>query len=127
MRVARNPETPPALLEEISRLQPPVKRALREIAQHPRATVPALASCLKDPIARPIAAGHPALPAEMIVALLDDAIPAVAEGAAANPSLPTPVMFALTRSRLEASHAATLPGTSGRSGSAASPPGAPTL
>ncbi|MFC4122561.1 hypothetical protein [Nonomuraea zeae] len=99
VRLARNPETPPALLERISRLRPPVPKALREIAKQPQAGVPALVACLADPRARPVAAGHPALPPEMIVALLDDDQPGVVENAAANPSLPVPVMIDLVRSR----------------------------
>jgi len=69
-KVAANPDASPALLEELARHQPPVPKALREIARHRNATAPALLACLVDKQARPIAAGHPALPPQVIVELL---------------------------------------------------------
>ncbi|RPK85208.1 Leucine rich repeat variant [Streptomyces sp. ADI97-07] len=95
--VAANPETPPALLEDLTRHLPPVRKALREIARHPGATGPALLACLADTKARRVAAGHPALPPEAIVELLADEDPHVVEAAAANPSLPPAVMAQLIR------------------------------
>ena len=63
-----------------------------EVARHRRATAPALRACLADRQARPLAAGHPALPPATIVALLTDTDWHVVEAAAANPSLPLPVL-----------------------------------
>ncbi|WP_327166260.1 hypothetical protein [Streptomyces zaomyceticus] len=94
-KVAANPETPPALLEDLTRHIPPVQKALREIARHPNATGPALLACLTDRQARRVAAGHPALPPEVIVELLADDDWQVVEAAAANPSLPPAVMAEL--------------------------------
>ncbi|MFF2523271.1 hypothetical protein [Streptomyces liangshanensis] len=90
--VATNPDVTPALLEELTGHRPPVRKALRAVAQHARATAPALLACLADRQARPLAAGHPALPPPVVVELLTDADPATAEAAAANPSLPPAVM-----------------------------------
>ena len=98
--VAANPDATPALLEHLSRHRPPARRAFREIARHPHATAPALLACLADERAKPIAAGHPALPPEVIRDLLTDTDPQVAEAAAANPSLPPAVMERLTRGPL---------------------------
>jgi hypothetical protein len=95
--VAANPDASPSLLEELSRQRPPAKKALRAIARHPRATATALAACLADDRARPVAAGHPALPPHLVVELLNHADEAVSEAAAANPSLPRPVMETLVR------------------------------
>ncbi|QIJ66268.1 hypothetical protein [Streptomyces sp. JB150] len=95
--VAANPDAPPSLLEEVSRQRPPVRKALRVIARHPRATAAALAACLADDRARPLAAAHPALPPQLVAELLHDGDPQVTEAAAANPSLPRPVMEALVR------------------------------
>lgn len=94
-KVAANPETPPALLEDLTRHIPPVQKALREIARHPHATGPALRVCLAHGQARRVAAGHPALPPEVIVELLADRDWQVVEAAAANPSLPPAVMAQL--------------------------------
>ncbi|MEU2286236.1 hypothetical protein ABZ614_30635 [Streptomyces sp. NPDC013178] len=94
-RVAANPDAPPALLEDLSGQVPPVHKALREIARHPRATGPALLACLADRRARPAAAGHPALPPAVIVELLTDDDWRVVEAAAANPSFPSAVMWEL--------------------------------
>ncbi|MFF0451688.1 hypothetical protein ACFYT4_36000 [Streptomyces sp. NPDC004609] len=94
-KVAANPETPPALLEDLTRHIPPVQKALREIARHPNATGPALLACLTDGQARRVAAGHRALPPEVIVELLADHDWQVVEAAAANPSLPPAVMAEL--------------------------------
>jgi hypothetical protein len=91
-KVAANPDAPQALLRDLARHQPPVRRALREIARHPNATAQALLACLADTRARPLAAGHPALPPPTIVELLADDDGTVAAAAAANPSLPPEVM-----------------------------------
>ncbi|MGQ4358078.1 hypothetical protein [Streptomyces drozdowiczii] len=93
-RVAANPDATPALLETIARHGPAARKALREIARHRHAPAPALLACLRDARARPIAAGHAALPQAVIEELLTDADAdaEVAEAAAANPSLPPGVM-----------------------------------
>ncbi|MGW3935042.1 hypothetical protein [Streptomyces phaeochromogenes] len=91
-KVAANPDATPALLEDLARHQPPVQKALREVARHRDATAPALLVCLTDKRARPIAAGHPALPPPVIVELLTDTDWRVVKAAAANPSLPPAVM-----------------------------------
>lgn len=83
------------LLEDLTRHEPPVRKALREIARHRRATAPALLACLADRDARSMAAGHPALPPSVITELLTDTDQQVAEAAAANPSLPVAVMAEL--------------------------------
>ncbi|MET9934589.1 MULTISPECIES: hypothetical protein [unclassified Streptomyces] len=95
--VAANPDAPPALLEDLSRHEPPVRKALRAIARHRNATGTALLGCLTDPRARPLAAGHPALPPYVVADLLTDADRQVGEAAAANPSLPAAVMADLLR------------------------------
>ncbi|MYV61901.1 hypothetical protein GTW37_23340 [Streptomyces sp. SID4931] len=94
-KVAANPDASPALLEDLTRHVPPVRKALREVARHRAATGPALRACLADRRARPIAAGHPALPPQAIVELLADDDWQVVEAAAANPSLPQAVMAEL--------------------------------
>ncbi|WP_326718503.1 hypothetical protein OHT59_02535 [Streptomyces sp. NBC_00243] len=91
-KVATNPAASPALLEDLARHEPPVQKAFREIARHPNATAPSLLVCLTDDQARPIAAGHPALPPHVMVKLLSDDNWQVAKAAAANPSLPQAVM-----------------------------------
>ncbi|MBD0841454.1 hypothetical protein [Streptomyces sp. TRM68416] len=96
-KVAANPDAAPALLEDLTRHQPAVRKAFREIARHRRATAPALLACLADVQARPVAAGHPALPPPVLVELLTDTDRRVAEAAAANPSLPPGVMLELVR------------------------------
>ncbi|MFD8215197.1 hypothetical protein ACFV2U_16035 [Streptomyces sp. NPDC059697] len=95
-RVATNPDASPSLLEHVTRHDPPVQKAFREVARHPGATAPSLLACLTDRQARPAAAAHPSLPAEVIVELLSDDEGRVAEAAAANPSLPRAVMAKLT-------------------------------
>ncbi|MCL8012646.1 hypothetical protein [Streptomyces sp. AS02] len=90
-KVATNPDAPPALLEDLVRHEPAVQKVFREVARHRRATAAALLVCLADRQARPIAAGHPALPSPVIVELLADANPRVGEAAAANRSLPPAV------------------------------------
>ncbi|WP_405453599.1 hypothetical protein [Streptomyces erythrochromogenes] len=91
-RVAANPDAPGDLLAEVARHDPPARRALREIASHPHATAEALLPCLADGKARVRAAAHPALPAAVVVGLLDDPDPEVVEAAAGNSSLPPAVM-----------------------------------
>ncbi|MGP3987231.1 hypothetical protein [Streptomyces sp. 3N207] len=91
-KVAANPDASPELLESLAQRRPPVRKALREIARHRRATPSALLVCLADDKARRIAAGHPALPPPVVVDLLADDDCQVAEAAAANPSLPPDVM-----------------------------------
>ncbi|MFF2851368.1 hypothetical protein ACFVT5_34325 [Streptomyces sp. NPDC058001] len=90
-KVAANPDASPALLEDLTRYGRAVHKALREVARHRNATAPALLACLADREARPHAAGHPALPPEVIAGLLTDADWQVVESAAANPSLPAGV------------------------------------
>lgn len=94
-KVATNPDAPSALLEDLTRHEPPVQKAFRAIARHRNATGPALVACLADKQARPIAAAHPALPASVIVELLAADDCQVVEAAAANPSLPPAVMSGL--------------------------------
>ncbi len=94
-RVAANPDASGALLEDLTRHRPGVRRALKEVARHPGATGPALLACLADRTARPLAAAHPALPPEALIELLGDEDHRVAEEAAANPSLPRAVMARL--------------------------------
>ncbi|MGW2090266.1 hypothetical protein [Streptomyces sp. NPDC001880] len=96
-KVAANPDATPALLEDLTRNEPSVQKAFREIARHRNATASALLACLADKQARPIAAGHPALPPPVIVELLTDADWQVVEAAAANPSLPSAVISDLMR------------------------------
>lgn len=91
-KVATNPDAPPALLEDLVRHKPTVQKVFREIARHRAATASALLICLADKQARPIAAGHPALPPPVIAELLADANWRVVEAAAANPSLPPAVI-----------------------------------
>ncbi|MEU6389095.1 hypothetical protein [Streptomyces sp. NPDC046939] len=98
-KVAANPDASPTLLEDLTRYQPPVRKALREIARHPRATVAALRTCLTDPQARPLAAGHPALPPHDIVELIADTDWQVVEAATSNSSLPLAVMSDLIAQR----------------------------
>jgi hypothetical protein len=95
-KVATNPDASPSLLEHVTRHDPPVPKAFREVARHRNATAPALLACLTDRQARPIAAAHPSLPVPVIVELLSDAEGRVAEAAAANPSLPPAMMLKLT-------------------------------
>ncbi|MGW2051415.1 hypothetical protein ACWCPF_40645 [Streptomyces sp. NPDC001858] len=94
-KVATNPDASPALLEDLVRHEPPVQKVFREVARHRGATASALLVCLAEGQARPIAAGHPALPPPVVVELLADADQQVAEAAAANPSLPPAVMSEL--------------------------------
>jgi uncharacterized protein (DUF2336 family) len=91
-KVAANPDATPALLKDLTRHEPPVRKAFREVARHRNATGPALHHCLADKQARPLAAGHPALPPQVIAELLTDPDWRVVEAAAANPSLPLAVM-----------------------------------
>ncbi|MFF8092959.1 hypothetical protein [Streptomyces sp. NPDC016675] len=91
-QVAANPDAPPALLETLARQVPPVPKVFRVIAGHRNASAPALLACLADARARPVAAGHPALPPSVTEGLLTDADWRVVEAAAANPSLPLDVM-----------------------------------
>jgi hypothetical protein len=96
-RVATNPDASRSLLEHVTRHDPPVPKAFREVARHRNATAPALLACLTDRQARPIAAAHPSLPVPVVVELLGDAEGRVAEAAAANPSLPPAMMLKLVR------------------------------
>ncbi|GAA2812249.1 hypothetical protein [Kitasatospora aburaviensis] len=93
--MAANPDATPALLEHLAGHRPPVQKAFREIARHRHATAPALLACLTDRRARPVAAGHPALPPAVIVELLADDTWQVVEASAANPSLPLASMLEL--------------------------------
>ncbi|MFF3291159.1 hypothetical protein [Streptomyces sp. NPDC003023] len=98
-KVAANPDASPALLEDLSRHEPPVQKAFRAIARHRNATASALLACLADQQARPLAAGHPALPPTVVAELLTDTDWQVVEAAAANPSLPPAVMADLALRR----------------------------
>ncbi|MER5886617.1 hypothetical protein ABT160_22565 [Streptomyces sp. NPDC001941] len=100
-RVAANLHAPPALLDELARQQPPVRKALREIARHPRATAATLWRCVEggDERARAVVAGRPGLPREILEQLLNDPDPEVAEAASANPALSVSVMEELLRGR----------------------------
>lgn len=97
-KVAANPDAIAALLEVLTGHRPPVQKVFREVTRHPHATARALAACLEDSQARPPAARKPPYqpPASVIVELLDDEHWQVVEAAAANPSLPQPVMASLT-------------------------------
>ncbi|MER5865933.1 hypothetical protein [Kitasatospora sp. NPDC002040] len=92
---AANPEAPPDLLTRLARRDPPARKALRAIAEHPRATGPALLVCLTDRRARLPAARHPALPPGVLTALLTGDDEELAEAAAANPALPVAAMAGL--------------------------------
>ncbi|MGW3648988.1 hypothetical protein [Streptomyces sp. NPDC000878] len=94
-KVATNPDASGELLEDLTRHRPPVQKAFREIARHPRATPQALLACLAVTDARSIAAGHPALPPTAVVELLADEDCQVARAAAGNPALPRAVMLEL--------------------------------
>ncbi|MFC9243783.1 hypothetical protein ACFT7S_06940 [Streptomyces sp. NPDC057136] len=94
-KAATNPDATPALLEDLTRHEPPVQKVFREIARHRQATATALLACLPVQQARPLAAGHPALPPTVVAELLTDPDWQVVEAAAANPSLPRSVMSAL--------------------------------
>jgi hypothetical protein len=93
--VAANPDATAALLKELTRREPSVRKVFREVARHRNATAPALLACLVDDRARPVAAGHPALPPQAVAELLTDADWEVVEAAAANPALPVAVMAEL--------------------------------
>jgi len=90
--IARNLHSPSELLHTMARNSHSVPKVIREIARHPATEPRTLSICLTDPYARHDAAAHPALPADQITALLDDADPATVSAAAGNPSLPRPVM-----------------------------------
>ncbi|MYR45224.1 hypothetical protein, partial [Streptomyces sp. SID5910] len=98
-KVAANPDAPTALLDDLVRHEPAAQRVFREVARHRRASASALLVCLADRRARPVAAGHPALPPPVIAELLTDGDWQVAEAAAANPSLPPAVMADLAYGR----------------------------
>ncbi|MFI6482970.1 hypothetical protein ACIBH1_33920 [Nonomuraea sp. NPDC050663] len=68
--VATNPDASPALLEELTRHRPPVRKVLREVARHPNASAAALLTCLDDHRAGELAAAHPGLPREVMESLL---------------------------------------------------------
>ncbi|MEU9105046.1 hypothetical protein AB0D54_11870 [Streptomyces xanthophaeus] len=91
-RVAANPDAPGTLLAELARHEPPVRRALYEIAVHPRSTAEALLPCLADSKAGQYAASHPALAPSVLAGLLAGPSRALAQAAASNPSLPTALM-----------------------------------
>ncbi|CAM5608755.1 hypothetical protein SVIOM74S_08825 [Streptomyces violarus] len=113
-KVATNPDASPALLEDLVQHKPVVQKMFREVARHRSATASALLVCLTDRQARPVAAGHPAVPPPVLVELLADPEWQVVEAAAANPSLPPAVMWDLLRHREGMSR-----------GGADSPPGLP--
>ncbi|GGZ33340.1 hypothetical protein GCM10010387_29350 [Streptomyces inusitatus] len=74
--VAANPDTPPALLEELARWEPRARRALLAAAR------------------------HPSLPPRTVTVLLADDDHEVAEAAAAHPGLPPAVMAELVTNRV---------------------------
>lgn len=92
-RVARHASCPPDVLDHVAehgkRAQP---SALRDVAKHPAAPTSAVLECLDVPNARHWAARHPALPGDVVASLLDDPEWTVRAAAAANPSLPVPVI-----------------------------------
>ncbi|MGW4037635.1 hypothetical protein ACWEIM_15275 [Streptomyces sp. NPDC004778] len=90
--IAADPDATPALPAELARHEPPVRGALRLIAQHHDATAPALLTRLEDDEARPVAARHPALPPDVVTGLVAGADLRSAEAAAASPSLPPTAM-----------------------------------
>ncbi|WP_052707354.1 hypothetical protein [Streptomyces rubellomurinus] len=72
--VARNPDAPTALLDRIATAEPPAAKALRAIAQHPHAGRAALTACLTAPHpTSSYAAANPALPADVMAALIHSA------------------------------------------------------
>jgi hypothetical protein len=101
--VARNPACSPQLLHDLATHTPPVQKAMRAIAAHPGTYPATLLRCLHDRQARPIAAGHPALPAATIIELLNYPDQRVIQAAAANPSLPHPAMQHLLTAAANAS------------------------
>ncbi|MEU8677648.1 hypothetical protein [Streptomyces sp. NPDC048560] len=92
---ATNPDATPALLEDLTRHEPPAQKAFREVARHRRASAGALLACLPVKRARLFAAGHPALPPTVVADLLSDGDWQVVEAAAANPSLSRAVISAM--------------------------------
>jgi hypothetical protein len=94
-KVATNPDATALVLERLTRQPASARKAFREIARHPNASLPALLACLADPQARRIAAARPELPIGVLADLLADEDWQVAEAAAANPSLPADAMSAL--------------------------------
>jgi hypothetical protein len=90
--IARNPNCPPELLHTMARNSQSVPKALREIARHAAAETRTLILCLADREARGRAAANPALPADELTALLDDANHNATYSAAASPSLPIETM-----------------------------------
>ncbi|MFD8754201.1 hypothetical protein ACFV0O_24945 [Kitasatospora sp. NPDC059577] len=70
--VAANPDAPTALLDRIATTEPVPAKALRAIAAHPHAGPEALTRCLASPDERTAeaAAANPALPSEVIAALV---------------------------------------------------------
>ncbi|MFJ2821130.1 hypothetical protein ACIO7M_08465 [Streptomyces toxytricini] len=109
-RVAANPGAPADLLEELARRDPPVRRALRAIAVHPNATLPALLACLEDVGARKDAAAHPVLPADVVAGLLEHPHPEMACAAAAHPALPAPAVERLVAAAERAGPTGRAPG-----------------
>lgn len=91
-RIAANPSCGAGLLEDLATHQPRVQKVYRVIAANPNATAAVLRYCLDDWQGRPVAARHPALPIDVIVALLDDPAWSTAAAAASNPSLPRAAM-----------------------------------
>jgi len=93
--VATNPHCPPELLAHIAEHGRHSGKALREVARHPSATVPALLCCLAHPAGRRYAAERPDLPADIVAALLHDPDQRIRLSAAANPALPVEAMVRL--------------------------------
>lgn len=95
-RLAHNPNCPPDLLDRMARDPETPRKAYRAIAAHPNAGPETLLRCLDDERAAEEAAGHPNLPASAFAVLLaDDAPWGALSRAAANPALPVELMTAL--------------------------------
>ncbi|MGE7436691.1 hypothetical protein [Kitasatospora sp. NPDC001175] len=98
-KAATNPDATALVLEHLTRQSASARKAFREIARPPNASLPAPLACLVDPQARPIAAARPELPSSALVDLLADEDWQIAAAAAGNPSLPADAMSALTSRR----------------------------
>ncbi|MDI9883067.1 hypothetical protein QMZ92_01290 [Streptomyces sp. HNM0645] len=94
-RPTGSPDASPALLEDLVRHDPPVRRVFREVAALRAARAPALLACLADGRGGGAPPGNPALPPPSLAELLDDDDWLVVWAAAANPALPVAVMTRL--------------------------------
>ncbi|MFJ6137765.1 hypothetical protein [Kitasatospora sp. NPDC092286] len=94
-KAATNPDATALVLEGLTRQPVSARKAFREVARHPNASLAALLACLADPQARRVAAARPEIPSAVLVGLLADEDWQVVTAAAANPSLPADVMTGL--------------------------------